>query len=123
MIGDWLTNAVFRQIACFGNARNLEEGGLRRDMRIKAARGGGYQIGGDRRRRVLLLEFVHVALDAINQRFVGVPQIRGARLSGIVGSWERLGSIIRIGRSGRGWAAVKIFVEINHLNKKFGTNN
>src|SRR5262245_6047578 len=71
MLLDELPHTIFRQVARLRNTGDLEKRSGRRNVRIEAAAGGGYEIDGDGGRRVLLLELVHIALYALDQRLVG----------------------------------------------------
>ena len=92
---DELAHAIFRHVARLRDARHLEQRGLRRDVRIEAAAGRGHQIDRDRRRRVLLLQLVDVALDPLDQRLVGRAEIRAAGIGRVVGRGDGLGRIVR----------------------------
>src|ERR1039457_3364602 len=70
-LGNELTQAVFWHVTRLGDTGHLEQSGRRRNVRIEAAARSGHQIDRDRRRWILLLERLHIGLDAVNQRLAG----------------------------------------------------
>ena len=54
IVADKLPHAIFGQVAGLGNSRDLEVGGLRRDVRVEAAAGRGHQIDRDGSAGILL---------------------------------------------------------------------
>src|SRR5262249_41719855 len=86
MVGDKPTNAIFRYIARPCYAGDLEQGSVRRDLRIEAARRGRHQIGWHRRRWIFLPELVDVALDTVDQRLVRWTEVRSARIGRVDGA-------------------------------------
>src|SRR5215470_14470327 len=75
VVSDKLPDAILSQIAGLCNPRDLKQGRFRRDMRIKPAAGRGHEIGRNLRRRIFLFQLFNVALDALDQRLVGRPEI------------------------------------------------
>src|SRR5215467_10434003 len=73
--GDELPEHIFGQIASLCNARHLEQGRFRGDVRIKSAARRGYEIGRNWSRRILLFQLFNVALDAFDQRLAGWPKV------------------------------------------------
>ena len=110
MLGDELTHAILGDIARPSDARRLEERCLRRDVRIEPAGGSGYQVDWHRRRGVLLLQLVEVALDALDERLVGRAEVRAHGVGCIVRRVDRLGRILGIGRIGGRRSPVEVFV-------------
>ena len=99
VLRDELADAVFRDAAGFGDAGNLEIGGVGGDVRVEAGAGGGDQVDGNGLAGVLFGELVDGALDAVNKSFVGLGQVGAAGGCGIVaiagGRWAGMEVSIR----------------------------
>src|SRR3984893_17686448 len=123
VVHDELADAIFGQIARLGNTGHLEKGRLRRDVRIEAGGRGGDQVLRHRRVRIFLFQGVDVALYAVDQRLVRRPEIRAARIGGVVRRRHGLGRIVGIGGGRRRRPAVKIFVAGERLTDQRGADN
>jgi hypothetical protein len=75
MLVNTLTHTVLRYVTRFGNARHLEVGCLRRNVRIEPATGGGNQIDRELGSGIFRLELVDIALDRLDQRLGGGTQL------------------------------------------------
>ena len=85
----WRTR-ILRHVTRLRNARDLEIGGLRRDVRVEPAARRGYQIDRNLGARVLLLELLHVARHPLDQRLVGRAEIGAHGVDGVIGDRGRL---------------------------------
>ena len=85
LLGDELPNPILRQVPRLGDARHLEQRRFRRDVRIEAAGRGRDEVDRHGRVRVLRLQLVDVALDAVDQRLAGRAEVRAAGVGGVVG--------------------------------------
>ena len=97
-----LAHTLLRQAARLGDARHLEQRGLRRDVRDRGrcrrwSRGRSARPRTDSRP----CSASDVALDPLDQRLVGRPEVRAAGVRGVVGRRHGLGRIVRVG-CGRG---------------------
>src|SRR5215470_5305602 len=77
-------------------------------MWIKPAAGRGHEIGWDLRRRIFLSQLVNVALDALDQRLVGRPEIRSPGVCRVVRCRNSLGGVVGVWSSRRRWPAMEI---------------
>ena len=84
------------------NARHLEIGGFRRDMRIKAAAGGGNQIHRHGSAWIASLQCVRFRLDPVEQLRVGRAEIGTAGGSGVIAVTGSGGAAMEIGGTGKG---------------------
>jgi hypothetical protein len=73
-----------QRLAGLGDARGLEVGGVGSDVGIEAGAGGGDQVDGDGLAGILLGELVDGALDAVDERLVGLGQVGAAGGGGVV---------------------------------------
>ena len=90
MLGDELAKRILRHVPRLRNARDLEIGGVRRDVRVEPAARRGYQVDRNLGARVLLLELLHVARHTVDQRFIGRAEIGAHGVDGVVGHRGRL---------------------------------
>ena len=120
VVVDELANAIFRQIPRLGNTGGLEESGLGRDIRIKAAGRRRHQVGRYRHRRVVFFQLCHIVFHAVDQRLVGRPEIGAAGIVGVVRRSDRLGRVLGIRRGRRRRSAMEIFVAVEFLADQRG---
>ena len=64
-------------------------------------RRGGHQIDRHRRRRILFLQRVHIALERSASALLVGPQIRAHGVDGVIWRVHGLGGVLRVGRIGR----------------------
>ena len=75
LLGDELSDLVFRQVAGLGDARDLEVSRIGSDVWIEPGAGCCDKVYGDRTAGILLRELIDGALDAGHQRLVGLGQV------------------------------------------------
>ena len=88
---DELVDAVFAEVAGFGNAGNLEEGGIGGDVGIETRGGGGDQVDRDGLAGILGGQLIDVALDPRYESLVGLGQVRATGGGGVIAVARRRG--------------------------------
>src|SRR6185312_8525714 len=115
VLGDQLTETIFRDLARLGHARHLEQRALRRNIRIEPAAGSGDEIDWNGDGRILGLQLVDILLDPVVQRLAGRAEVGAARIGGVIGRRHRLGGIGRVRRGRSGGTAMEIFLVLEFL--------
>ena len=75
VLADKRAQPVFGLVSRLGDPRHLEEGGVRRDVRIETAARRRDDIDRDRSGLILLLQLVDIAFDTIDERLVGRAEV------------------------------------------------
>src|SRR5580698_5435689 len=93
VLRDQLAHVGFGDVAVSGNACDLEFSRGGRDLGIESRTGSGNKVDGNRRVRILRVEFLTVTLDAISQLVICRRKIRAGRIRSVVTSpgarWPR----------------------------------
>src|SRR5208283_5661951 len=87
VLGNQLPDLIFAHAARVGNTRHLEVGGGGTYLGIEAAARSRHQVHWNLARigaRIALDEVLQPRLDRVDQRLVGGPEIRAARVGGVV---------------------------------------